>query len=172
MAKVSLRIWNNRNRSPHFWFVTGLGVGMLKPAPGTWGSVLGLALGFMMIQAGFGITGLVSGAIILTTIASISIDSIEKHVGIHDAPEIVIDEVAGQWLALVPAALLPKAYAVYALGFLLFRFFDILKPWPIGWLDKKVAGGFGVMVDDLVAGVLASISIWLLLTAGLLDGLI
>ncbi|WP_262691633.1 phosphatidylglycerophosphatase A family protein [Kordiimonas aestuarii] len=172
MAKVSLRTWNERNLSPHFWFVTGLGIGMLRPAPGTWGSLLGLLIGVVLIQAGFGISGLIAGAITLTVFASLSINHIEKLTNIHDAPEIIIDEIAGQWLALIPAALIPKAYIIYGLAFLLFRFFDILKPWPIGWLDKKVAGGFGVMVDDLIAGILAAISIWLLLTTGLLDGLV
>ncbi|HJU17057.1 MAG TPA: phosphatidylglycerophosphatase A, partial [Stellaceae bacterium] len=65
---------------------------------------------------------------------------------------VVIDEVAGQLLALVPA---PRTPAAYALAFLLFRLFDIKKPWPVGWVDRRIGGGFGIMLDDALAAVYA-----------------
>ncbi|WP_417448930.1 phosphatidylglycerophosphatase A [Kordiimonas sp.] len=172
MAKVSLRTWNARAQSPHFWFVTGFGVGMLKPAPGTWGSLQGLILGISMISLGITEAELIAAVIVVTAISSLSINQIEKAAGIHDAPEIIIDEVAGQWLALVPLVALPHSYLLYTLSFVLFRFFDVLKPWPISWLDKTVTGGFGVMVDDIAAGILAAFGICVLLATGLLDGFI
>ena len=170
MAKVSLRTWTERRQSPLFWLVTGFGVGMARPAPGTWGSLLGLAAGYGLISLNIGLAGLIALTLLLTVAASIAIDAIESKTGIHDAPEIIIDEIAGQWLALIPLLTLEPSVVLYGLAFLFFRVFDIIKPWPIGWLDKKVAGGFGVMVDDLVAGILSTISIFILLTLGLLDG--
>lgn len=76
--------------------------------------------------------------------------------GIGDDPAIVLDEIAGMWLTL---ALLPSDVLVMAAGFLLFRLFDIVKPWPVSWADNRVPGGFGVMLDDIVAGVLAAIAV-------------
>ena len=87
-----------------------------------------------------------------------------KAVGVHDPGAIVIDEVAGQWLTLAVAPLDPLAYL---LGFVLFRIADVLKPWPASWLDRRVGGGFGVMIDDVAAavyagGVLAILVTWAL----------
>jgi phosphatidylglycerophosphatase A len=79
--------------------------------------------------------------------------------GIHDPPAIVIDEVVGQWLTL---ALMPVDPVVYVLGFLLFRVFDVLKPWPANAIDRSVTGGFGVMLDDVVAGIYAGAALWLI----------
>jgi phosphatidylglycerophosphatase A len=76
-----------------------------------------------------------------------------------DPSEVVIDEVAGQLLAL---ALVPPDWLSYALGFLFFRVFDILKPGPIGWADRKIKGGLGVMLDDVIAGVLAGLLLYAL----------
>lgn len=171
MPKVSLRTWKQGKKSPLFWLVTGLGVGMAKPAPGTWGSLLGLALGYGLIACDVSVLGILFITAVLTAVSSVAIDKIESQTGIHDAPEIVIDEIAGQWLALLPLLWLGQSLGLYCLAFLLFRLFDITKPWPIGWLDKQVEGGFGVMVDDLVAGILAAIGIIILAYLGLLDGL-
>lgn len=172
MAKVSLRTWPARYRSPGFWLVTGCGTGMIRPAPGTWGSLLGLVLGYAMHRSGLGIPAFLVATALLTALSSWVIDRIEATTGIHDAPEIIVDEIVGQWLALIPVIVLSPSLTLYGLAFLLFRLFDVVKPWPIGWLDKKIAGGFGVIADDLAAGILAAISIWLLLTTGLLDGFI
>ena len=79
--------------------------------------------------------------------------------GIQDPSAIVIDEVAGQWLALVALPVDPLAYF---LGFALFRLFDIAKPWPVSWADRHVAGGLGVVLDDLLAGALAGLCGWLI----------
>jgi phosphatidylglycerophosphatase A len=78
--------------------------------------------------------------------------------GVHDPPAIVIDEVAAQWLTL---ALMPVDPIVYLLGFLLFRVFDVLKPWPANVVDRAITGGFGVMLDDVVAAVYAGVALWL-----------
>lgn len=80
--------------------------------------------------------------------------------GVHDHGGIVWDEFVGFWIAM---SFLPLSYVTVALGFVLFRLFDIVKPWPIGWLDKKVSGGFGIMLDDIIAGLAAGALGWLLL---------
>lgn len=169
MAKVSLRTWDGRFKSFAFWWVTALGSGMMRPAPGTWGSLLGLVAGYFMLKSGVDQIEMAAWVIGVTILSTKLIGSIEAITGIHDAPEIVIDEVAGQWLALLPLVGMTGSPILFGLAFLLFRFFDILKPWPIGWLDRHVEGGFGVMVDDLVAGIMAAIVIWVLLTFDLLD---
>lgn len=94
-------------------------------------------------------------AVIFFCIGAVIISEIyEKHFKTHDASEVVIDEVAGMLVAL---AFLPFTWQVALVGFLLFRFFDILKPFPIRQLDQKVSGGFGVVIDDLVAGLFVNI---------------
>jgi phosphatidylglycerophosphatase A len=84
----------------------------------------------------------------------------EAELGVHDSPQVVIDEVAGY---LTTVLLAPNQPAIWALGFVLFRFFDILKPWPVGWADRRLPGGFGVMADDILAGLYA----WLFLRLAL-----
>lgn len=172
MAKQSLRTWTDGPRHFSYWVVTVAGSGMLKPAPGTWGSVVGLLSGVGMIHLGVDAIEMVAWTIALTILSSKLIYNIEVDCGIHDAPEIVVDEVAGQWLALLPVIPLAPSWGLFALAFLLFRLFDIVKPWPISWLDAKVGGGIGVMVDDLVAGLMAAFIIWILLAFNLLDWII
>jgi len=157
MSKQSLARWENRHKSLAYWWAIGFGAGLLRPAPGTWGSLLGLGVGYFMLPSPWAIWLLVAGALLVTVISVAAIGNIERAAGIHDAPEIVIDEIAGQWVAMVPLALLPYGWFELSLSFLLFRIFDIVKPWPIGLLDKKVNGGFGVMIDDLVAGTISAI---------------
>ena len=77
-----------------------------------------------------------------------------RRTGVLDPGEVVIDEVAGQWLTLLAV---PPDPILYAAGFVLFRIFDIFKPWPVGWADRELGGGLGVMVDDLLAGLYAAL---------------
>ena len=85
--------------------------------------------------------------------------------GVHDHGGIVWDEFVGFWIAM---AALPITWQSVVLGFVLFRLFDILKPWPISWLDKKVSGGFGIMIDDVIAGFAAAAVIYFLGFVGLI----
>jgi len=86
--------------------------------------------------------------------------------GVHDHGGIVWDEFVGFWIAM---AALPITWQSVILGFVLFRLFDILKPWPISWLDKKVSGGFGIMIDDVIAGLAAVAVIYILNYLGYID---
>ena len=87
----------------------------------------------------------------------------EAELGVHDAPQVVIDEVSGYLTAVFLA---PNQPATWILGFILFRFFDILKPWPVNWVDLQVPGGFGVMADDILAGLYAWLVLRLVLASG------
>jgi phosphatidylglycerophosphatase A len=156
LAKETLSNWSGRFKSAAFWWSVGFGSGLMRPAPGTWGSLLGLGLGYIILTLPYAGWLLLVGAAVITVISIRAIGAIERATGVHDAPEIVIDEVAGQWIAMLPLAFLPFSAFELGLSFALFRLFDIIKPWPIGPLDRNVSGGFGVMVDDLVAGAIAA----------------
>lgn len=168
MAKQPISNWSDRYKNISFWWSTFFGVGLFKPAPGTWGSLAALLLGYAMITAGLSLPSLLVITLLVTVVSIWAINDIEAKSGIHDAGEIVTDEVVGQWLALVPLYFFAPSLAAYGTAFVLFRLFDIWKPWPIGPLDTKVSGGFGVMVDDIVAGIFAAAVLALLLANNLL----
>ena len=132
-------------------------IGFLRPAPGTWGSLAGVLSGVVLMQLS---PYLLEFAILITIFIGIKAANIYcRDTGKKDAPEVIIDEVAGQWLPLlvIPTDLSWPAYCAWVLlAFILFRFFDITKLGPIG-MAEKIAGGAGVMADDLVAGVFAGI---------------
>jgi phosphatidylglycerophosphatase A len=139
-----------------FWhpasvLATWFGCGLLPKAPGTWGSLAALPLAFVLAELA-GPRGLLIGALLVLIVGLWAADVYAAHSGSGDPGEVVIDEVAGQWLALVPAALDPRLYAV---AFLAFRFFDIVKVWPANWLDRNLKGGWGIMLDDVAAGLYA-----------------
>ena len=157
--KQSLDVWHGRWQSPSFWLAVGLGSGLIKPAPGTWGSLFALILGHLMIANGLPFEFFATSIVAVFVIGALLINRIELMSGVHDAPEIVIDEVAGMWVAMLPLYHLGVGFAQLLGAFMLFRLFDIAKPWPIGWLDKKVSGGLGVMIDDIAAGIFAIIGI-------------
>jgi phosphatidylglycerophosphatase A len=152
-----------RATDPAFVLATWFGVGRLPGAPGTWGSLAALPLAWLLMAAG-GALLLLAAAVLVFALGLWASDRYMKAVGVHDPGAIVIDEVAGQWLTLAVAPLDPLAYL---LGFVLFRIADVLKPWPASWLDRRVGGAFGVMIDDVAAaayagGVLAILVTWAL----------
>jgi len=133
----------------------GLGAGLSPRAPGTAGTLVAIpiylacaslpapayaALVAVMFAAGIALCGVTA-----------------RDLGVHDHPGIVWDEIVGYLLTLTA---LPVSAAWMAAGFILFRLFDIAKPWPIGWLDRRMGGGLGIMVDDAAAGALAWMVLW------------
>ena len=157
MGKQSLQNWESRHKSLAYWVAVFGGSGLLRPAPGTWGSLAALLAGFiMLVGMKFSIPYFLISIILVTLIGTKAINHIESRTQVHDAPEIVIDEVAGLWISLLPLYSIGFHPVWFFAAFILFRFFDIVKPWPIGWLDKYIAGGFGVMADDIVAGLFAA----------------
>jgi phosphatidylglycerophosphatase A len=142
------------------------GIGCLPWAPGSWGSLAALPLAWAIAWR-FGPAALIAAALALFFLGWWAAETMGRASGIADDSSIVVDEVAGQWLTLAVAPLDPLAYAA---GFLLFRLFDIVKPWPVRWADRALAGGFGVMADDILAALYAALSLYFLLAAGAILG--
>ncbi len=144
---------------------TWFGSGLSPKAPGTMGTLAALPFAYLM-HIYLGIEVLLVATILISVIGvPISTIYMRENKLEHDPKEIVIDEVSGIWLTIsvMPLWYIAPDYApiwpVYIAAFVLFRFFDILKPWPISLADRKVHGGFGVMLDDWLAGIMA----WLVL---------
>jgi phosphatidylglycerophosphatase A len=135
------------------FFLTFGYVGLLPKAPGTWGSIAGAVVGYLILTF-LTVQTLFMATILLTIIAIKEIDKDEKESGEHDKSEIVIDEVAGIWLAF---SLGNETMFMMIFSLIYFRVFDIWKPSIIGRIDRDVKGGLGVMGDDLLAGVVAVI---------------
>lgn len=143
---------------------TWFGCGLINPGPGTWGTLGGLPLGVLLLFIG-GWPLLATASIIICIIGYWASDQYEKASNSHDAGAIVIDEVTGIWVTLIPASMaLPHIIA----AFLLFRFLDILKPFPISLADKHISGALGVMLDDVIAGIGAAVILGGLIHAGYL----
>ena len=148
-------------RNPFHFIATLGGIGKLPFAPGTWGSATALIL-FIVLSHYVNML-IVGSIVILFSIwicerASIGLDD-------KDHKSIVIDELAGMWLALMPALYLSSqtsrtSYAV--ITFIFFRLFDIWKPFPISYFDKNFKNGFGIVLDDLLAGLFAILPAWFL----------
>ena len=147
-------------KNPAVLLATWFGYGYLKPAPGTWGSLGALPFGAALFYGG-GIQALLVGVGIITLLGYWAAGQFDRLAGTHDAKEIVIDEVAGQWIALLPVFFFLNLNIGYmALSFFLFRFFDIVKPWPVSFFDRKIGGPLGVMADDIMAGIYAAICVY------------
>lgn len=152
----------------NYFFIT-LGYSGLAPkAPGTVGTLVSLPLGILILMY-FGSQTLFLATALISIIAIKAINKYEKKTGIHDDKRIVIDELAGMWFALsIAPAITIVASDIFIwengfliqsiLSFVLFRYFDIAKPSIIGRIDREVAGGLGVMGDDIIAGFAAGIS--------------
>ncbi len=153
-----------------YWLGIGLGSGLPKKAPGTWGTVGGMLIAIPLMMLGF------VPFLVITIVASIVgiwiCGRTSELMGVHDDPHIVFDEWAGIWIAILPIAYFYSGMPDYAVihrfhgstfwlfclnSFLTFRFFDILKPFPISYLDKKLSGGLGIMLDDILAGIISCI---------------
>ena len=137
---------------------TWFGSGFVRVAPGSFASLTALPSAALLVWLG-GPALVLAAATALFALGIWASDAYMAAVKVHDPPAIVIDEVVGQWLTV---ALLPLDPLAYALGFLLFRILDVLKPWPANFIDRAVTGGFGVMLDDVVAAVYAGCALWLI----------
>ena len=127
---------------------TGCFVGYLPIAPGTWGSALAIPIHFLLIQLSAEHYFTALG--IIFVISVVTAGSAEKIIDRKDPGVIVIDEIIGMLITLIGA---PNNILVWILGFLIFRFFDILKPFPIRLIDRRVNGGIGIVMDDVLAGI-------------------
>ena len=141
-------------KSPIQFLAFGFGSGLAPKAPGTFGTLAAVPIYWFIADwpalwyAGF---------ILATALVGIWIcGAVSKQLGVHDHGGIVWDEFVGYWITMWAV---PVDWVWIIAGFLVFRVFDIVKPWPIRWLDKQVKGGFGIMVDDILAGVMACITL-------------
>jgi len=135
---------------PILFLAFGFGSGLAKKAPGTMGTLAAIPIYWLFAQTNLFVYSLLT---LIVTVAGIPIcDIAAKKLDEHDFGGIVWDEIAGY---LITMWLVPFSWQAMVLGFILFRFFDILKPWPIKWIDRQVHGGLGIMLDDVLAGVFA-----------------
>jgi phosphatidylglycerophosphatase A len=143
---------------PILFLAFGFGSGLAKKAPGTCGTLAAVPLYCLLAQTGNIFYSAVTIAVMVVGIwiCGLAADKL----GEHDFGGIVWDEIAGY---LITLWWIPFTWKGVVLGFILFRFFDILKPWPIKWADRKVEGGFGIMLDDVLAGVIANFVLRLIL---------
>ncbi|MCL7488854.1 MAG: phosphatidylglycerophosphatase A [Desulfobulbaceae bacterium] len=139
------------------FIASGAYTGYLPKAPGTWGSILGVGLWFGLQRMELlPYAGVVAALFVVGTACA---GSAEKILDKGDPGIVVIDEVVGQLITLAAAPLHPGAAL---LGFFLFRVFDIIKPFPVNWLDNHIHGGLGIMLDDVAAGLYALLTLHLL----------
>jgi len=143
---LSWRQW----RDPEVWLVCGLGSGFAPKAPGTMGSAVAVLFWWLFI-APLDLIGQLLAVLVLTVLGTWLTGRVRARYAVNDPGAIVIDEFAGQWICLLAA---PLNLWVALAGFGLFRLFDIWKPWPVGYLERNVRGAFGVMVDDIAAGLM------------------
>ncbi|MCU7904489.1 MAG: phosphatidylglycerophosphatase A [Candidatus Thiodiazotropha sp. (ex Epidulcina cf. delphinae)] len=144
-------------RNPVHLVAFGFGSGLLPKAPGTYGSLVGVPV-YLLIRS------LSTGYYLITVLAAFVLgvwicERTSRDLGVHDHQGIVWDEIVGYLVAMAAA---PTGWGWVVVGFLLFRWFDIVKPWPIRWIDNKVGGGLGIMLDDLLAGIFAAVAMALL----------
>ncbi|HEY3919193.1 MAG TPA: phosphatidylglycerophosphatase A [Stellaceae bacterium] len=133
------------------WF----GCGFLPLAPGSWGSLAALPLAWGIVLFG-GKLWLLAAAVAVFIVGCVAAEHATRDGTDRDPGWIVIDEVVGQWLTLL---ILPLNLLAFVIGFLLFRLFDIWKPWPVRWAERRYDGGFGIMIDDVIASLYAVIVI-------------
>lgn len=144
--------------NPVHFLALGFGSGLLRPAPGTWGTLAAVPLYF-----GLAHTVLIQPLVFLLLIGFLFAigcylcGRTADDVGVHDHSAIVWDEIVGYFLTM---AFVAPSLTNIVIGFILFRLFDIIKPWPIKVLDRKVHGGFGIMIDDVLAGVFAGVLLY------------
>ncbi len=148
---------NFRLSNPIHFLALGFGTGLAPKAPGTFGTLAAIPL-FLVLAP-------LDNMIYLTLIILMSVTGVyicgkaAKDAGVHDHGAIVWDEFVG---FLITMFLMPVTWQTILVGFILFRFFDILKPWPISYIDKNCHGGFGIMFDDIVAGIAAWVCMMLI----------
>lgn len=151
MANLTPRsVWTN----PIHFLAFGFGSGAAPVAPGTFGTLAGMLIYWVVVALfpSLSLAWYVAGVAAATVIGVWLCGRTSKDLGVHDHGGIVWDEFVGYWITMFMA---PSGLVWMLVGFGLFRVFDIAKPWPIQWIDEKVHGGLGIMLDDVIAGILA-----------------
>lgn len=139
-------------RHPIQWLAFGLGSGLSPKAPGTVGTLM--AIPFYIALAHLSLLGYAIAILLAFVVGIYFCQVTAKAQNCHDHPGIVWDEFVGYWITMFAV---PLGWSWIIMGFILFRIFDIVKPWPISWCDKKIHGGLGIMIDDVLAGIFACV---------------
>lgn len=154
-----------------FTLATFFGVGYSKIAPGTFGSLATIPLAYFLANY-FGILGISIAVFFIFIIGTIATTEVLRHTA-HDPGFVVIDEVAGQLLTFISVTPFLQnntdLWQIYLAGFVLFRIFDIFKPQPVRWADKRITNAWGVMLDDIIAGTYATLILYILFIFGFLN---
>ncbi|OGT39770.1 MAG: phosphatidylglycerophosphatase [Gammaproteobacteria bacterium RIFCSPHIGHO2_12_FULL_38_14] len=137
-------------QDPFYFIAFGLGSGAIPFAPGTFGTLF--AIPFYLLLQALPLHFYFLFVIIFIVFSMWVCDRVSKEIKIHDHPGMTIDEFAGFFVTMISA---PRGALWVVLGFVLFRLFDVTKPWPIRFIDQKVSGGLGIVLDDVLAGVYA-----------------
>ena len=145
--------------SPANFLALGAGSGLAPKAPGTFGTLAAIPIFLLMPKS---LPIYIAIVLFLFALGVWLCDTCANNLGVHDHPAIVFDEWVGYLITMIAA---PRSLWIIALGFVLFRLFDVLKPWPISVADKRMSGGFGIIVDDVIAGLFAAISLHIILFA-------
>ena len=150
-------------RNPVHFLAFGFGSGLAPKAPGTFGTLAALPIWWALVQFPWPVY--VAALLLVIAVGPWLCGRTAEDLGEHDHGGIVWDEIAGYLLTMLFVLNQPASWYWPLAGFLLFRLFDIVKPWPIGWLDRHIHGGSGIMLDDLVAalyagGLLALLAHW------------
>ncbi len=144
-------------RHPAGWIATGFGSGLAPVAPGTVGSLAAL-LPWLALRE-LPLPAYLAVVLLAFVLGVWACDWTIRRLGVEDPGLVVWDEFVGIWIAL---AALPEHWGFIVVGFALFRLFDIAKPWPVGWADRRIKGGLGTMLDDVLAGLYALAAVQLL----------
>lgn len=158
MNSAPKSVWRN----PIHFLAFGMGSGAAPYAPGTFGTAMAVLIYCLLPP--MSVVVYVAFLVITSLVGVYLCDKTSKDLGVHDHGGIVWDEFVGYWITMFLA---PSGWVWIILGFIFFRVFDIWKPWPIKWIDKEVHGGVGIMLDDVLAGIMAALCIqalafWLL----------
>jgi phosphatidylglycerophosphatase A len=140
---------------PAGWIASGFGSGFSPIASGTVGSAIAILPWLALRNLDVAIY-----AVVLAVAFAIGIgcaDRVIRVLQVEDPGVVVWDEFVGQWIALLPLVVAPRGWPWIVAGFVLFRLFDVWKPWPASWADRSVKGGFGTMLDDVIAGLYAAV---------------
>lgn len=147
-------------KNPIHFLAFGFGSGLIQPAPGTWGSLAGLLVAIFC----WNLTACQPFFIVLTVIGFIAgcfiCEKTSRDLGVHDDGRIVWDEIVAIFLIF---SFLPEYHWLYyVLTFIIFRFFDIVKPYPIRYFDERLQGGFGIMFDDILAAIYSVLTLYII----------
>lgn len=145
-------------RNPLHFLSLGFGSGLAPVAPGTFGTLAAVPVYWLV--SGLPLTGYVLVTLIAFGAGVYLCGYTSRALGVHDHSGIVWDEIVGYLITMIAV---PVQWQWMLAGFLLFRLFDIVKPWPIRWIDRQLHGGFGIMFDDVVAGIFALLALHLML---------